>query len=79
MLSTWDKNMYRTNEYIDMVWKNCYKVNQEHFYHVGAKESNRNSMLEALLMNYNPAKIPAKEGLVDDFLKLLFFDKAVNG
>ncbi|MCM1056769.1 MAG: Dam family site-specific DNA-(adenine-N6)-methyltransferase [Firmicutes bacterium] len=60
MLSTWDKNKYRENEYIDTIWKDCHKVNQEHFYHVGAKESNRNAMLEALLMNYDPADIPLR-------------------
>ncbi|MBQ5674068.1 MAG: Dam family site-specific DNA-(adenine-N6)-methyltransferase [Lachnospiraceae bacterium] len=54
MLSTWDQNKYRKNEYIDTVWRGCYKLNQEHFYHVGAKESNRNAMMEALLMNYDP-------------------------
>lgn len=54
VLSTWDENKYRKNEYIETVWKGCYKVNQEHFYHVGAKEENRNSMMEALLMNYDP-------------------------
>ena len=57
MLSTWDENKYRKNEYIDLVWKNCYKINKEHFYFVGAKESNRNSMKEALLMNYDPSSI----------------------
>jgi len=57
MLSTWDENKYRKNPYIDTIWKDCYKLNQEHFYHVGAKEKNRNSMMEALLMNYNPLSI----------------------
>lgn len=52
MLSTWDHNDYRKNEYIDKVWSFCNKVTQEHFYHVGAKKINRNSMIEALLMNY---------------------------
>lgn len=52
MLSTWDYNDYRKNEYIDSVWGFCNKINKEHYYHVGAKESNRNSMMEALLMNY---------------------------
>lgn len=56
MLSTWDENKYRKNEYIDTVWKGCYKLNKEHFYYVGAKESNRNAMTEALLLNYNPVK-----------------------
>lgn len=54
ILSTWDHNQYRRNEYIDTVWAGCSKLTQEHFYHVGAKESNRNAMLEALLMNYYP-------------------------
>lgn len=53
MLSTWDENKYRKNEYIDSIWSGCYKINKEHFYHVGAKESNRNSMMEALLTNYD--------------------------
>ncbi len=54
MLSTWDKNEYRTNEYIDNVWHFCYKINKEHYYHVGAKEVNRKPMVEALLTNYKP-------------------------
>lgn len=60
MLSTWDHNKYRTNEYIDKVWNDCYKLTKEHFYHVGAKEENRNSMIEALLMNYDPIGVPEK-------------------
>lgn len=61
MLSTWDENQYRKNEYIDTVWEGCYKLNKEHFYHIGAKESNRNAMMEALLMNYDPATIPQRD------------------
>lgn len=52
MLSTWDHNDYRRNEYLDTVWSFCHKVTHEHFYHVGAKEANRNPMVEALLTNY---------------------------
>lgn len=54
MLSTWDHNAYRKNEYIDVIWSFCHKINKEHFYHIGAKEKNRNSMFEALLLNYVP-------------------------
>lgn len=78
MLSTWDKNRYRANEYINTIWKDCYKVNQEHFYHVGAREANRNSMLEALLMNYNPADIPVREKNVDSCLQSSSIDETVN-
>lgn len=52
MLSTWDHNGYRKNQYVDDLWGFCRKVNIPHFYHVGAKEENRNPMVEALLMNY---------------------------
>lgn len=60
MLSTWDENKYRKNEYIDSIWKGCHKINKEHFYYVGAKETNRNSMMEALLMNYDPKTVPIR-------------------
>lgn len=52
MLSTWDHNEYRKNEYIERIWYFCNKITQEHFYHVGAKEGNRKSVTEALLTNY---------------------------
>jgi DNA adenine methylase len=51
ILSTWLSNKYRTNEYVFSVWKDCYISTKEHFYHVGAKESNRNAVYEALLSN----------------------------
>ncbi len=62
MLSTWDHNKYRGNEYINKIWKNNYKINTEHFYHIGAKESNRNSMTEALITNYEMAN---KEKIIE--------------
>ena len=52
MLSTWDYNQYRKNEYIDTLWGFCKKINKEHFYFIGANETNRNQMMEALLINY---------------------------
>lgn len=51
ILSTWLSNQYRTNEYVFSVWKDCFISTKEHFYHVGAKESNRNAVYEALLSN----------------------------
>lgn len=56
MLSTWDHNDYRENKYIQLVWSDCEKITQEHFYHVGAKEKNRNPVTEALLTNYTLAQ-----------------------
>ncbi|GAB4293676.1 MAG: Dam family site-specific DNA-(adenine-N6)-methyltransferase [Myxococcota bacterium] len=54
ILSTWLKNKYRQNKMISTLWKNYYIITKEHFYHVGAKETNRNSMTEALVMNFVP-------------------------
>lgn len=54
MLSTWDFNRYRQNPYVDLIWHDYKKITQEHFYFVGAREKNRNSMTEALLVNYTP-------------------------
>ncbi len=54
MLSTWDHNDYRANLYINELWGFCHKITKEHFYHVGAKEENRNAVIEALLINYEP-------------------------
>lgn len=53
MLSTWDHNDYRQNDYITQIWSDCQKITQKHFYHVGAKETNRNPVVEALLTNYS--------------------------
>lgn len=53
MLSTWDHNDFRQNDYINDIWGFCYKITHSHFYHIGAKEINRNPMEEALLTNYN--------------------------
>lgn len=52
MLSTWDHNDYRKNDYISLIWSNCEKITHDHFYHIGAKETNRNPVVEALLTNY---------------------------
>lgn len=54
ILSTWHSNKYRKNDYLDSLWSRFHVVTKEHFYHVGAKEKNRNFMLEALVMNFPP-------------------------
>lgn len=65
MLSTWDHNDYRENEYIKKIWKFCNKLTKEHFYHIGAKETNRKPMVEALLTNYMP--IGAENQILDEY------------
>ncbi|MGK7931772.1 MAG: DNA adenine methylase [Microcystaceae cyanobacterium] len=54
ILSTWHSNEHRNNEYLKKYWQTFKIITQPHFYHIGAKESNRKPMLEALVLNYNP-------------------------
>ena len=51
ILSTWHSNQHRENPYITSLWSKFDIITREHFYHVGAKESNRNPMLEALVVS----------------------------
>ena len=53
ILSTWHHNDFRKNEYIDSLWNRYNILTREHFYHVGAREENRNPMVEAIVTNYD--------------------------
>jgi DNA adenine methylase len=50
-ISTWHSNSYRRNEYLQTLWSDYNIATTQHFYHVGANESNRNEVLEALITN----------------------------
>jgi len=65
ILSTWHSNRYRKNLALENIWSEFNIITKEHFYHVGAKESNRNAILEALVMNFEPhcKKIKRHENL----------------
>lgn len=54
ILSTWHSNKYRKNPNIDKLWSQFNILTREHFYHIGAKEENRNSIIEAIVLNYEP-------------------------
>jgi DNA adenine methylase len=54
MLSTWHSNQYRENLAIADLERYFHVSTHEHFYHVGAKETNRHPMVEALVTNYPP-------------------------
>lgn len=51
LLSMWKENKYRKNDHIDECWSDFAIKEFSHFYHVGSKESLRNAMTEALLIN----------------------------
>ena len=60
ILSTWHHNDFRENTSITKHWANFHVVTKNHFYHAGGKEENRNPVVEALVMNFEPPKV---EGL----------------
>ncbi|OQW90430.1 MAG: DNA adenine methylase [Beggiatoa sp. IS2] len=70
MLSTWDNNQYRKNEYINTIWKEFVKLNKEHFYYIGAKETNRHLMTEALIVNYELKQTKRQELLKREPIQL---------
>ena len=64
ILSTWHSNRYRQNVSIEKLWHEYHILTREHFYHVGAKERNRNAMLEALVTNFAPAESKPRKPFV---------------
>lgn len=52
MLSSWHHNDFRYNDNIKKYEENFNVVTQEHFYFAGAKEKNRNPIVEAMVLNY---------------------------
>ena len=48
--SMWCQNQYRKNKHLK-IWTEGKLLTTEHFYHLGAKEKNRNKMIEALIIS----------------------------
>lgn len=53
ILSTWHHNQWRENEMIKKYWEKFNIVTQDHFYHGGGKIENRQTIVEALVCNFN--------------------------
>lgn len=47
-LSMWKENKFRRNEHLFQYWSDYTWHEHKHFYHIGAKESNRHPMVEVL-------------------------------
>lgn len=53
ILSTWHHNQYRANEMITKYWDKFNIITQDHFYHSGGKAENRQTVVEALVCNFD--------------------------
>lgn len=58
ILSTWHHNNWRKNEMIDKYWNKFNILKTDHFYHSGGKIENRQSVVEALVCNFEIEKKP---------------------
>lgn len=72
--SMWLQNAHRKNLHVEQCWSGMDVVKFDHFYHVGARESLRNAMTEALIVkpgfavsNYTETG-PRTEAIVQDSL-----------
>lgn len=54
MLSTWSHNDYRANPYLEKYAQQFRVLRRAHFYHSGGKLENRESVVEALVLNCDP-------------------------
>lgn len=68
ILSSWHHNNFRYNENIKKYEKTFNVLTQEHFYFAGAKEKNRNSVVEALVLNYEGVPIMEHKKIVQPAL-----------
>lgn len=59
ILSSWHHNNFRSNLAIEKYWNDFNIITRDHFYHSGAKEENRNSIVEALIFNFDVVDIKA--------------------
>jgi DNA adenine methylase len=78
ILSTWHSNQYRHNQSLGKWWDGFTTLTREHFYHVGAKEENRNPMLEALVMNFESSHADADDAAPDIGGQLVLLEKPVE-
>lgn len=64
ILSTWHHNNWRANEMIEKFWGKFNIVTKDHFYHSGGKVENRQTVVEALICNFDVDKmLPHNHGV----------------
>jgi DNA adenine methylase len=59
IMSSWHHNDYRENTAIRDYWSQFNILTRDHFYHSGAKEENRKSIVEALICNFDCSSFTA--------------------
>ena len=78
IISTWHSNQYRHNTALQKYWNGFATLTRKHFYHVGGKEANRNPMLEALVMNFEPDSLVGGRKRYSDAEQMVLMEKPVS-
>ena len=78
IISTWHSNQYRKNASLKTFWSGFPTLTREHFYHVGGKEENRNPMLEALVMNFEPDALAGRSEQLPALEQMVLMEKTVR-
>jgi DNA adenine methylase len=78
IISTWHSNQYRHNKLLDKYWSGFTTLTREHFYHVGGKEENRNPMLEALVMKFEPEVVASRFKNPQETEQLVLMEKPTS-
>jgi DNA adenine methylase len=77
ILSSWHHNYYRQNQMLEKYWSNFNIITKDHFYHSGAKEENRNPIVEALVFNFRQdSMVSHNHGLKTKPEQLTLFENA---
>jgi len=72
--SMWKENRYRENTHLAANFADFPMVTFEHFYHIGATESLRNAMEEALVLSRKSVAPPPKEEAVRELRQLTLLE-----
>jgi DNA adenine methylase len=76
IVSSWHHNDYRENIAISRYWSNFNILTKDHFYHSGAKEENRKSIVEALICNFDCSEFQThNHGIIDKPEQLVLLEE----
>lgn len=76
ILSSWHHNDFRENPAIRSYWSDFNILTRDHFYHSGAKEENRRSIVEALICNFDCSNFKShNHGVIEKSEQLVLIEE----
>lgn len=79
IMSSWHHNDYRINTAISDYWSDFNIITFDHFYHSGAKEENRKSIVEALICNFDLKNFDGhNHGMIKKQEQLMLLEQTVK-